>query len=136
MPVIYALYNVLMNAMELRKAPFVLWMRDLSSPDTVAHIGSIPVNILPLLMAATMFWQQKLTPTDPRQASMLYLMPLLMVFFFYGLPSGLVLYWTATNLLAIAQQSLMKPQMVPAAAAPSPAGTPPDSKRNAKRARA
>jgi len=135
MPVIYALYNVLMNAMELRKAPFVLWMNDLSSPDTVGHVMGIPINVLPLLMAATMFWQQKLTPTDPRQAPMLIMMPLLMVFFFYGLPSGLVLYWTITNLLAVAQQMLMKPQMEPATAAPGPSTTP-ISDRREKRARA
>ncbi|MFH1144230.1 MAG: YidC/Oxa1 family insertase periplasmic-domain containing protein [Candidatus Eisenbacteria bacterium] len=135
MPVIYALYNVLMNAMELRKAPFVFWIKDLSSPDTVGHLAGIPINVMPLLMAATMFWQQKLTPTDPRQAPMLIMMPLLMVFFFYGLPSGLVFYWTVTNLLAVIQQLRMKPQMAPAA-------IPPDQesqttlKRSAKRARA
>jgi YidC/Oxa1 family membrane protein insertase len=116
MPVIWALYNVLMNAIELRKAPFGLWIRDLSAPDTIGQIAGIPINPLPLLMAATMFWQQKLTPTDPRQAPMLILMPIMMTFFFYGLPSGLVFYWTVTNLLAIAQQMTMKPlpELVPA----------------------
>jgi YidC/Oxa1 family membrane protein insertase len=109
MPVIYALYNVLMNAIELRKAPFAFWMTDLSAPDTVGHAFGMPINILPLLMAGTMFWQQKLTPSDPRQAPMLIMMPLLMVFFFYGLPSGLVLYWTVTNVLAVVQQMRMKP---------------------------
>jgi YidC/Oxa1 family membrane protein insertase len=109
MPVIYALYNVLMNAIALRKAPFVLWMKDLAGPDTVGEVMGIPINILPLLMAGTMFWQQKMTPTDPRQAPMLILMPLFMVFIFYSLPSGLVLYWTVTNLLAITQQMMMKP---------------------------
>jgi YidC/Oxa1 family membrane protein insertase len=133
MPVIYALYNVLMNAMELRKAPFVLWIDDLSSPDTVGHLMGIPINVLPLLMAATMFWQQKLTPTDPRQAPMLIMMPLMMVFFFYGLPSGLVLYWTVTNLLAVVQQMRMKPQVVPVAIGPDVQG---DVKRTVKPARA
>lgn len=114
MPVIYALYNVLMNAIELRKAPFAFWMNDLSAPDTVGHLVGIPINILPLLMAGTMFWQQKLTPTDPRQAPMLVLMPLMMVFFFYGLPSGLVLYWTVTNVLAVIQQMRMKPLVLAA----------------------
>ncbi len=119
MPVIYALYNVLMNAIELRKAPFVLWMQDLSAPDSVGRLFGVPINILPLLMAGTMFWQQKLTPTDPRQAPMLVLMPLMMVFFFYSLPSGLVLYWTMTNLLAIAQQLTMKTPPAPAGSAVS-----------------
>jgi YidC/Oxa1 family membrane protein insertase len=109
MPVIYALYNVLMNSIELRKAPFAFWVNDLSAPDSVGHVLGVPINILPLLMAVTMFWQQKLTPSDPRQAPMLVLMPLLMVFFFYGLPSGLVLYWTVTNVLALVQQMRMKP---------------------------
>ena len=114
MPVIYALYNVLMNAIELRKAPFAFWMHDLASPDTVGHVFGMPINILPLLMAGTMFWQQKLTPSDPRQAPMLIMMPLLMVFFFYGLPSGLVLYWTVTNVLAVVQQMRMKPLVLAA----------------------
>jgi YidC/Oxa1 family membrane protein insertase len=109
MPVIWALYNVLMNSIELRKAPFVFWVRDLAAPDTIGRIAGVPINPLPVLMALTMFWQQKLTPTDPRQAPMLIMMPILMTFFFYGLPSGLVFYWTVTNLLAIAQQMTMKP---------------------------
>lgn len=109
MPVIWALYNVLMNAIELRKAPFALWIQDLAVPDTIGAVFGVPINPLPLLMAGTMFWQQKLTPTDPRQAPMLLLMPIMMTFFFYGLPSGLVFYWTVTNLLAIVQQIRMKP---------------------------
>jgi YidC/Oxa1 family membrane protein insertase len=131
MPVIWALYNVLMNAIELRKAPFGLWMRDLSAPDTVGRLFGIPINPLPLLMALTMFWQQKLTPTDPRQAPMLLLMPLMMTFFFYSLPSGLVLYWTVTNLLAIAQQMMMKP--VPALEFAGAAGTASETTRTARR---
>jgi YidC/Oxa1 family membrane protein insertase len=135
MPVIYALYNVLMNALELRKAPFVLWMQDLSAPDTVGQAFGIPINILPLLMAATMFWQQRMMPTDPRQAPMLLLMPLMMVFFFYGLPSGLVLYWTMANLLAIARQMMLKPQTAPAVAT-APAQTKEAPQKGAKRAKA
>jgi YidC/Oxa1 family membrane protein insertase len=112
MPVIYALYALLMNAIELRKAPFALWINDLAAPDRVGEIASIPIHILPLLMAVTMFWQQKMTPTDPRQAPMLLLMPVLMVFIFYNLPSGLVLYWTVTNLLTMGQQMAMKPEQI------------------------
>jgi len=131
MPVIYALYNVLMNAIELRKAPFVLWMKDLAAPDTVGRISGLPINPLPLLMALTMFWQQKLTPTDPRQAPMLILMPVMMTFFFYGLPSGLVLYWTVTNLLAIAQQMSMKP--LPALATAGAAAVAADAAKGSRR---
>lgn len=124
MPVIWALYNVLMNAIELRKAPFGLWVQDLAAPDTIGAVFGIPINPLPLLMAGTMFWQQKLTPTDPRQAPMLLLMPIMMTFFFYGLPSGLVFYWTVTNLLAIVQQLRMKPlpALVPAVEADPASG--------------
>ncbi len=104
MPVFIALYNVLNTAVELRKAPFVGWISDLSAPDRVGSVGGIPIHILPLIMAATMVWQQKLTPTDPRQAAMAYLMPIVMTVFFYAMPSGLVLYWTVTNLMAIGQQ--------------------------------
>ncbi|RLF05327.1 MAG: hypothetical protein DRJ64_05745 [Thermoprotei archaeon] len=107
MPVIYALYSVLYNAIELRKAPFVLWIKDLASPDRVASIGGFPIHVLPLLMGLTMAWQQKLTATDSKQAAMMAMMPIFMVFIFYSLPSGLVLYWTVTNLMAIAQQIQM-----------------------------
>ncbi len=118
LPVFYGLYNVLMNTIALRKEPFVLWMTDLAAPDKVGEIMGIPIHILPILMALTMFVQQKLTPTDPRQAPMMLLMPLMMVFFFYGLPSGLVLYWTMSNVLALGQQLTMKqPTLTPAPAA-------------------
>jgi YidC/Oxa1 family membrane protein insertase len=108
MPVFIALYNVLMSSIEMRKAHFVWWISDLSSPDTVAVVAGFAIHLLPLLMAVTMFWQQKMTPTDPRQAAMTYFMPALMLIFFYGLPSGLVLYWTANNGMTIAQQYLMQ----------------------------
>ena len=108
MPVFIALYNVLMSSIEMRRAHFVWWITDLSSPDTVAVVAGFALHLLPLLMAATMFWQQKMTPTDPRQAAMTYFMPVLMLMFFYSLPSGLVLYWTANNAMTIAQQYLMQ----------------------------
>ena len=108
MPVFIALYNVLMSSIEMRRAHFVWWISDLSSPDTVAVVAGFAIHLLPLLMAVTMFWQQKMTPTDPRQAAMTYFMPALMLIFFYGLPSGLVLYWTANNGMTIAQQYLMQ----------------------------
>lgn len=104
MPVFIALYNVLSSAVELRKAPFGLWIGDLSAPDRVGAVAGLPIHIMPLIMAGTMVWQQKLTPTDPRQAAMAYIMPVVMTVFFYAMPSGLVLYWTVTNLMAIGQQ--------------------------------
>ena len=108
MPVFIALYNVLMGSIEMRKANFVWWINDLSSADTVAVISGFSLHMLPLIMGISMFWQQKMTPTDPRQAAMTYFMPILMVVFFYSLPSGLVLYWTANNFMTIAQQYMMQ----------------------------
>lgn len=114
-PVFIALFTVLRNAIELRYAGF-LWIADLSTSENL-FAGSIPfvgsLNILPLLMSASMMWQQKLTPqaaTTPEQIQqqkmMMFMMPIMMLFFFYKMPSGLVLYWTTSNLLMIAQTSL------------------------------
>lgn len=107
MPVFFALYTVLANSVELRQAPFVAWIDDLSAPDVLTRVGGFGIHVLPILMAATMFWQQKLTPTDPRQAAIMYLMPVMMLFFLYTVPSGLALYWTVINILSVAQQYQM-----------------------------
>jgi YidC/Oxa1 family membrane protein insertase len=112
-PVFIALYTVLRSAIELRFAPF-LWIHDLSEPERLfagtAFFRMLPafvdsLNILPLLMTATTLWQQKLTPTtgDPQQQKMMMLMPVFMLFLFYNMASALVLYWTVSQLLAIAQ---------------------------------
>jgi YidC/Oxa1 family membrane protein insertase len=112
MPLFFALYAVINNAIDLRQAPFFGWIHDLSSPDLVAMIGPLPgighfpVRLLPLLMAGTGFLSQVLTPTDPKQAPTMYLMNIFMVFIFYNLPSGLVFYWTVMNLLTAFQQWL------------------------------
>ena len=106
-PVFFALFNVLRSAIELRYAPF-LWVRDLSAPENLFD-GMIPwigsLNILPLIMAATQAWQQKLTPTagDPAQQKMMMFMPVIMLLFLYSMPSALVLYWTANQVLMIIQ---------------------------------
>jgi YidC/Oxa1 family membrane protein insertase len=104
MPIFIALYSVLFNAIELRQAPFVGWIDDLSAPDELFRMGPLPIRVLPLIMTLTGLLQQKLTPTDPRQAVSMYLMNVLMLVFFYNLPSGLVLYWTVMNLLTALQQ--------------------------------
>ncbi len=97
-PVFIALYNVLLNAIELRGAPFILWIKDLSARD--------PYYILPVIMGISMVIQQKMTPSsmDPRQAKMMMLMPIVFTFLFLTFPSGLVLYWLVNNILAIIQQ--------------------------------
>ena len=98
MPVFIALYWVLIESVEMRQAPFALWLNDLSSKD--------PYFVLPLLMGITMFFQQKLNPTppDPIQAKVMMAMPIVFTVFFAFFPSGLVLYWFVNNLLSIAQQ--------------------------------
>lgn len=97
-PVFIALYWVLLGAVELRQAPFALWITDLSARD--------PYYILPLIMAATMFIQMKLSPTppDPVQAKVMMIMPIVFSVFFFFFPAGLVLYWLVNNILSILQQ--------------------------------
>jgi YidC/Oxa1 family membrane protein insertase len=97
-PIFIALYNVLLNAIELRGAPFILWIKDLSARD--------PYYILPIAMGISMVIQQKMTPStmDPKQAKMMMLMPIVFTFLFLTFPSGLVLYWLVNNILAIIQQ--------------------------------
>jgi len=100
-PVFIALYNALQNSIEMRHAPFLFWIRDLSAKD--------PIYITPIIMGATMVLQQKMTPTaaDPAQARIFMLMPIMFTFLFLNFPSGLVLYWMVTNILSIAHQYYM-----------------------------
>jgi YidC/Oxa1 family membrane protein insertase len=97
-PVFIALYWVLLAAIELRHAPFVLWIRDLSALD--------PYYVLPILMTATMVLQTKMNPVppDPVQAQVMKFMPYVFSIFFFFFPAGLVLYWLVNNILSIAQQ--------------------------------
>ena len=109
-PVFFALYRVLLESIELRHAPFVAWINDLSSPENLWTVTvfnwAIPLRLLPLIMGGTMWLQQKLSPTsvDPRQAQMMLLMPVMFTFLFWSFPAGLVLYWLVNNLLSVAQQ--------------------------------
>ncbi len=115
-PVFFALYKVLLMCVELRHAPFMLWISDLSAPDRlpigvdIPYIGGIPV--LTLLMGGSMFLQQKMTPTtaDPTQAKIMMFLPVLFTFMFVNFASGLVLYWFVNNLLAIFQQQMINRQ--------------------------
>ena len=110
MPLFFALYSVLFNAIELRQAPFFGWIDDLSAPDLVFSVAFFPIRLLPLLMTGSGLLTQMLTPTDPKQKPTAYMMNLFMLVFFYNLPSGLVLYWTVMNLLTAAQQWLVMRQ--------------------------
>ncbi|OHV08915.1 membrane protein insertase YidC [Kushneria phosphatilytica] len=98
MPVFIALYWMLMESVELRHAPFILWIHDLSAQD--------PYFILPIIMGLSMFAQQLLNPTppDPTQAKIMKMLPIIFTFFFLWFPAGLVLYWITNNCLSIAQQ--------------------------------
>jgi len=97
-PVFISLYWVLLESVEMRQAPFMLWIQNLSAPD--------PYFILPLIMGATMLIQQKLNPApmDPMQAKVMMILPIVFTVFFAFFPSGLVLYWVVNNTLSIAQQ--------------------------------
>ncbi|MBW1672475.1 MAG: membrane protein insertase YidC [Deltaproteobacteria bacterium] len=120
-PVFFALFRVLPNSIELRHAPFVLWIKDLSAPDRLFSFPfQIPfmaapygIPVLTLIMGASMFLQQKMTPTtgDPTQAKMMMLLPIVFTFMFINFPSGLVLYWLVNNALSIAQQYRINKQV-------------------------
>lgn len=102
MPIFISLYYMLMGSVELRHAPFMLWLQDLSAQD--------PYYILPLLMGGTMFLIQKMSPTpvnDPMQQKVMTFMPVIFTVFFLWFPSGLVLYYTVSNLVTIIQQQLI-----------------------------
>jgi len=111
-PVFFALYQVLLGGIELRHAPFMLWITDLSAADTLIsdamNLG-FTLGPLPLIMGFTMFLQQKMSPTnmDPTQAKIMLFMPVFFTFIFLNFPSGLVIYWLVNNLLTIAQQYLI-----------------------------
>jgi YidC/Oxa1 family membrane protein insertase len=104
MPVLFSLYQVFLHAIELRQAPFVAWINDLSAPDMLFSVMGFPIRILPVIMFGSAILQQRMTPTDPRQVQTMQLMNVFLLVLFYNLPSGLVLYWTVTNLLTAAQQ--------------------------------
>ncbi len=114
LPVFFALYRMLYQAIELRHAPFFLWIDDLSAPDRLFRFGfSIPfmeppygIPVLTIIMGATMLLQQKMSPPmgDPTQAKMMMFMPLIFTVIFINFSAGLVLYWLVNNLLSISQQ--------------------------------
>ena len=107
MPVLFSLYQVFLHAIELRQAPFVAWINDLSAPDMLFTVMGFPIRLLPVVMFGSAWLQQRMTPTDPRQVQTMQLMNVFLLVLFYNLPSGLVLYWTVTNLLTAAQQYLV-----------------------------
>jgi YidC/Oxa1 family membrane protein insertase len=120
-PIFFALYKVLYVTIEMRQAPFFGWIKDLSAPDhlTITNLfGLIPwdppsflmIGVFPMLMALTMFIQQRLNPepTDPVQAKVMRFLPIIFLFMFSSFPAGLVIYWTWSNTLSIVQQLIIK----------------------------
>ena len=108
LPIFVGLYNALMHAIDLRHAPFMLWINDLSAPDRLM-VGGIGIPVLVLLMGASMLVQQWMTPQqgDPTQQRMMMIMPVVFTFISINFPSGLVLYWLVNNVLTMAQQWYM-----------------------------
>ncbi|MGH8034040.1 MAG: membrane protein insertase YidC, partial [Lysobacterales bacterium] len=104
-PVFIALYWVLLSSVEMRNAPWILWIKDLSSPD--------PFFILPIVMTLTTMLQTALNPAppDPMQAKLMWFMPLIFSVMFFFFPAGLVLYWITNNILSIAQQWVINTRM-------------------------
>jgi len=101
-PIFFAIYRVLLNAVELQGAEWILWITDLSIKD--------PIFVLPILMGASMWYQQKLTPntmSDPMQQKIFQWLPVVMTLFFLTFPAGLVLYWLVNSLFTIAQQFII-----------------------------
>jgi YidC/Oxa1 family membrane protein insertase len=124
LPVLFAFYSLLSQAIELRGAHFGLWITDLSERD--------PYYVTPVLMALTMFWQQRVTPStaDPAQQRVMMVMPLMFGVMFLAAPSGLVLYWFVGNLFAIGQQYFTNWWIGP----PTPALARPPAERRIKSA--
>jgi len=126
MPFLYAFWRVLAEPIELRHAPWILWITDLSAPDKFHPFG-IPLPILPTAMVISMFIMQKMTPTpsaDPAQQRMMMLMPIFFGVMFYNFASGLVLYFLTANIVGILQQLLIN-KMMPVPQTPSaPAARP------------
>ena len=113
-PVFIALYWVLLSSVEMRNAPWILWITDLSAPDT--SLGTwfgVPIGVLPIVMTLTSLIQTALNPAppDPMQAKLMWFMPLIFSVMFFFFPSGLVLYWITNNILSIAQQWVINTRM-------------------------
>jgi YidC/Oxa1 family membrane protein insertase len=117
LPILYALYSVFSSSIALRQAGFVWWIKDLSVPDmigklpfTIPFFGISEVSGLALAMGITMFLQQKMTVTDPRQKAMVWMMPVMMTLLFNSFPAGLNLYYFVFNVLSIGQQMWINKQ--------------------------
>ena len=112
MPILIAFFTIFRSTIEFRGAPFFGWITDLSVPDTLTTVAGFPINVLPFLMGATMFLQQKLMASPSggaQQKMMMYFMNVFFLFIFYSFPSGLNLYYSVFNVLSIVQQKYLTP---------------------------
>lgn len=136
LPVFFGFFTMLRSAVELRGESF-LWVCDLSTSDTVAHIAGFPINPLPILMGVTMFWQSSLTPPspgmDPNQQKILKYMPMMFVVFLYSFSSALTLYWTVQNILTIIQTKITRASDDKKGETAKPGGAKPAGTGNKKR---
>ena len=107
MPILFSLFSLFRGTIELRQAGFALWITDLSQPDTIP-IAGFDLHLLPLLMGVSMFIQQKMMMKDPKQAVLVYIMPVFLTYIFWSMSSGLVFYYTLYNVLTLAQQIIME----------------------------
>jgi len=130
MPIFFALYMVLGRAIELRGAPFFGWIHDLALPDVILPAVKIPfifplgLTILPIFMAGSLLLLNKMTIKDENQKALVWMMPIMMLVFSGSFPSGLVLYWTFSNLFSVAQTKLVNAGPLPTAPAVQVGGTP------------
>jgi YidC/Oxa1 family membrane protein insertase len=119
MPIFISLFVTLRKSIELRGAPFMLWINDLSGPEAMFMLPSKilfygpNVSLLTIIMAVSMYFQSKQTMTDPKQRSMVIIMPVVMLFMLNSMPAGLILYWALSNILTIVQNALIKPSKLP-----------------------
>jgi YidC/Oxa1 family membrane protein insertase len=123
MPFLYAFYRVLDIAIELRHAPWILWVTDLSAPDRLHFLGFNNIPVLVVVMTVASYFSMKLTPqptADPSQQRMMALMPVFMGFMFYRFASGMVLYWLTSSLVQVAQQVFINRRMPPPNPLPVP----------------
>jgi len=122
-PIFFGLFKMLGQAVELRNSSF-LWVKDLSQPDTVAHLFGVPINVIPLCMAATQIWLMAMTPKtgDPTQRRVMMFTPLIFLFICYNFAAALALYYTTQNLFSIVQFYYNKRQPMPTLEKVQPAG--------------
>ncbi|MEI8217453.1 MAG: membrane protein insertase YidC [Elusimicrobiota bacterium] len=112
LPIFWALFTTLRNAIELRNAPWILWVTDLSAPEVLMTVAGYPIHLLPLIMGIGMFFQQKMmsATSDPMQAKIMYFMPVMFIFMFWGFPAGLVLYWLTNSIVTMIEQMIIMKQ--------------------------